>query len=377
MIFVPRTDRSIVGNWWWTVDRTMLAAVALLAAVGTVLIFAASPAVGERVYGAGMHFVLKHLVFLLPASLLLLGASLLAPLGVLRLGVGMYALFGSLLLLTLILAPEVKGATRWLPILGVPLQPSEFLKPAVVVLTAHLLARRPGLGGLPATAAAVLPVLAVLVLQPDVGMTAVVGAVYGVQLFVAGLSWVWVLALLGLAGLGVWQAYLWLPHFADRVNDFLDPASLGYQIERALRAVAEGGLFGRGPGEGVQKWHLPDAHADFIFAATAEEFGVVACLAVVALFAFLILRGLWRVNDTGDRFIQLAATGLVAELGLQALINMAVNLNLIPTKGMTLPFISYGGSSLLALAIATGMLLALTRRGARLQLPARPAAWRA
>ena len=178
--------------------------------------------------------------------------------------------------------------------------------------------------------------------------------VYGLQLFVAGLAWFWVLLLLGAGVFGAWQAYLWLPHFAERVNDFLDPASLGYQIERALRAVAAGGLFGRGPGEGIQKWHLPDAHADFIFAATAEEFGIVACLALVALFAFLILRGLWRVNESSDRFVQLAATGLIAELGLQALINMAVNLNLIPTKGMTLPFISYGGSSLLALAIAHG-----------------------
>ncbi len=140
------------------------------------------------------------------------------------------------------------------------------------------------------------PVLAVLILQPDIGMTAVVGAVFGIQLFVAGLTWFWVLALIAVAALGFWQAYLWLPHFADRVNDFFDPGSLGYQIERALRAVAEGGLFGRGPGEGVQKWHLPDAHADFIFAATAEEFGIVACLALVALFAFLILRGLWRVQ---------------------------------------------------------------------------------
>ena len=376
MIFLPRTDRSIVGNWWWTVDRTMLAGVAILALIGTVLIFAASPAVGERVFGAEMHFVYKHLALLLPASLLLVGVSMLAPLGVLRLGVGMYAGFGVLLLLTLFYAPEVKGATRWLPIFGVPLQPSEFVKPGVVILAGWLLSRWPGTGGLPAAMATVLPVLAVLVLQPDVGMTAVVGAVFGVQLFVAGLTWFWVLLLLGVAGVGLWQAYLWLPHFADRVNAFLDPGSLGYQIERALRAVAEGGLFGRGPGEGVQKWHLPDAHADFIFAATAEEFGVVACLALVALFAFLILRGLWRVNDTGDRFVQLAATGLIAEFGLQALINMAVNLNLIPTKGMTLPFISYGGSSLLALAIAMGMLLALTRRGARLQLPAR-LEWRA
>lgn len=368
MNFVPRTDRTLVGNWWWTVDRTMLAGVAFLALVGLVLIFAASPAVGERVYGAEMHFVVKHLFFLIPASALLLGVSLLAPLGVLRLSVGMLALFGFLMLLTLVFAPEVKGAYRWLPLFGFPLQPSEFVKPALVVVVAHLLAARPGIGGLPVTLPLVLAVLVVLVMQPDIGMTAVVAMVYGLQLFVAGLNWFWVLLLLGVGMLGGWQAYLWLPHFTERVNEFLDPTSLGYQIERALRAVASGGLFGRGPGEGEQKWHLPDAHADFIFAATAEEFGIVACLALVALFGFLILRGLWRINESNDRFVQLAATGLIAEFGLQALINMAVNLNLIPTKGMTLPFISYGGSSLLALAIAMGMLLALTRRGARLQL---------
>ncbi|MFO1047831.1 MAG: putative peptidoglycan glycosyltransferase FtsW [Geminicoccaceae bacterium] len=369
MIFVPRTDRSIVGNWWWTVDRTMLAGVGLLAVIGTILIFAASPAVGERVFGAEMHFVVKHLIMLVPATFLLLFVSMLAPLGVLRLAVGMYVLFGAMTVLTLFFAPEVKGATRWLPLLGMPLQPSEFLKPAVIVLVGWVLARRPGLAGLPGAMAAVLPVLAVLVLQPDVGMTALVAAAAGAQLFVAGLGWFWVLLLLGAGALGAWQAYLWLPHFAERVNEFMDPASLGYQIERALRAVAAGGLFGRGPGEGLQKWHLPDAHADFIFAATAEEFGVVACLALVALFAFLILRGLWRLAETTDRFVLLAASGLIAQFGLQALINMAVNLNLIPTKGMTLPFISYGGSSLLALAIGMGMLLALTRRGARLQLP--------
>ena len=368
MIFVPRTDRTLVGNWWWTIDRTMLAGVAFLALVGLVLIFAASPAVGERVYGAEMHFVVKHLFFLIPASALLLGVSLLAPLGVLRLSVGMLALFGILLLLTLAFAPEVKGAYRWLPLFGFPLQPSEFVKPALVVVVAHLLASRPGIGGMPVTLPLVLAVLVVLVMQPDIGMTAVVAMVYGLQLFVAGLNWFWVVLLLGVGMLGGWQAYMWLPHFTERVNEFLDPTSLGYQIERALRAVAAGGLFGRGPGEGEQKWHLPDAHADFIFAATAEEFGIVACLALVALFGFLILRGLWRINESNDRFVQIAATGLIAEFGLQALINMAVNLNLIPTKGMTLPFISYGGSSLLALAIAMGMLLALTRRGARLQL---------
>jgi len=371
VINVSRTDRTLLGSWWWTVDRVMLGAVALLAVVGLILIFAASPAVAERVYGAEMRFVVKHLVFLAPASLLLLATSLLAPLGVLRLAVGMYALFGFLLLLTLAFAPEVKGAHRWLPIFGTPLQPSEFVKPAVVVVTAHLLASRPGLAGLPRSLLLVLPVLVVLVRQPDIGMTAVVSAVYGVQLFLAGIAWLWVALLAGAAVFGAWQAYVWLPHFAERIDDFLDPDSLGYQVESALRAVAAGGLFGRGPGEGVQKWRLPDAHADFIFAATAEEFGIVACLLLVALFTFLVLRGLWRVLETGDRFVQLAATGLVAQVGLQAVINMAVNLNLIPTKGMTLPFISYGGSSLLALAITVGMLLALTRRGAKLELPPR------
>jgi cell division protein FtsW len=369
MIYVPRTDRTLVGNWWWTVDRFMLGGVALLAVVGTILIFAASPAVGERVYGAEMHFVLKHLLFLLPACLLLVGVSLLAPLGVLRLSIGMLAVFGFLLVLTLLFAPEVKGAHRWLRFFGMPLQPSEFVKPALIVITAYLLSRRERARATPVTALLILPILAVLAKQPDIGMAAVITLVYCTQLFVAGIAWVLVVGLVGAVVFGAWQAYLWLPHFADRIDGFLDPDSLGYQIERALRAVAAGGLFGRGPGEGVQKWHLPDAHADFIFAATAEEFGIIACLFLVAVFASLIMRGLWRVNETGDRFVQLAAVGLVAQFGLQALINMAVNLNLMPTKGMTLPFISYGGSSLLALAIGMGMLLALTRRGARLELP--------
>lgn len=372
-MFVPRTDRTLLGNWWWTIDRVMLGCVALLAGIGLILVFAASPAVAERVFdGAEMRFAAKHLMFLVPASILLFGASLLAPRGVLRLAVGMLGLFGFLLVLTLLFAPEVKGAHRWLHIFGMPLQPSEFVKPALAVVTARLLARQPGIGGLPATALIVMPVLMVLARQPDIGMAAVVGAVYGLQLFVAGISWVWVLLFAGIGVLGLWQAYAHLPHFAERVDSFLDPDTLGYQVERALRAVAAGGLFGRGPGEGVQKWHLPDAHADFIFAATAEEFGIVACLALVLLFAFLILRGLWRIHETGDRFVQLAAVGLIGQLGLQAIINMAVNLNLMPTKGMTLPFISYGGSSLMALALGTGMLLALTRRGARLHIPPRP-----
>jgi cell division protein FtsW len=368
MIAIRRTDRSIVANWWWSVDHYLLAGLAVLAAFGVVLVFAASPAVSERLYGGGMHFVTKHLLFLGPAAALLVGVSMLAPRGVLRLAIGLLALFGVLLLATLVLAVEIKGARRWLTLFGVAIQPSEFVKPALVVVTAFLLTRRPGLAGLPETAALVALVLLVLSRQPDIGMAAVIGFVYGVQLFVAGIAWPWLALLIGLAVGGAWQAYLLWPHFQQRVDAFLDPGVVAYQVEQALRAVTGGGLFGRGLGEGITKFRLPDAHSDFIFAAAAEEFGVVACLLLLALFAAIVLRGLWQVQRTSDRFCQLAAAGLVAQIGAPALINMAVNLNLVPTKGMTLPFVSYGGSSMLALAIAAGMLLALTRSNARLEL---------
>lgn len=368
MIALPRTDRTLVGSWWWTVDRVLLASIAALLLVGTILVFAASPPVSERIYGDGTRFIVKHIVFLGPALTLLFGVSLLAPRGVLRLGVLMLGLFTLLLVLTLFLGLEVKGARRWLIVAGTQIQPSEFVKPALAVVAAYLLSRRDGLQGAPEAVALVGLVLFVVVQQPDLGMAAVIGFVAGLQLFVAGLAWPWLAGLAGLAALGAVQAYLVWPHFQQRVDAFLDPHSVGYQVEQALRAVTAGGMLGRGPGEGRTKFLLPDAHADFIFAATAEEFGVLACLLLLLLFAFVVLRGLWGVHRAADRFTQLAAVGLIGQIGIQAVINMAVNLNLVPTKGMTLPFVSYGGSSLLALAIAAGMLLALTRRNARLEI---------
>ncbi len=367
MTILARTNRSLVGNWWWTIDRVLLTGIALLAAIGVILVLAASPAVGVKKYGADMHFFVRHVFFLAPSAVLLFVSSLLNPLGVLRLAKVMFGLFAALLVLTFFAGFEINGAKRWVGIGDLRLQPSEFLKPALAVLVAWLLSREPGLMGIPRTFLFVLPVLGLLALQPDVGMAAVIAGVYAAQLFLAGIPWLCVFALMGLGVLALWGAYLYLPHFTERLNDFLDPHSQGYQVEQALRAVASGGLFGRGPGEGVTKFNLPDAHADFIFAATAEEFGIIACLLLVALFAFIVGRGLWRVHETRDRFIQLAAAGLVVQFALQSLINMAVNLNLVPTKGMTLPFISYGGSSFMALAIAAGMLLALTRRNARFE----------
>ncbi len=366
MISFARTDTSIVGRWWWTVDRWTLLAVALLIAIGTLLTLAASPAVAERLQLHGQHFVLRQALFLPLAVAVMFLVSLMSPRGVRRISVVGFAISLLLVALTLLLGPEIKGATRWLQFAGLSIQPSEFIKPCFAVVAAWMLAeqrRREGVpGGLICCALFAL-VAWLLVLQPDFGMTAVVSVVWFGQCFIAGLSMLWVglLGLLGLAGAVV--AYATIPHVASRIDRFLDPASGdSYQIDRAMDAFGQGGLLGRGPGEGMVKRVLPDAHTDFIFSVAGEEFGLIACLIIVALFGFITLRGFARLLREDDLFVLLAAAGLLTQFGLQAVINIGVNLNLLPTKGMTLPFISYGGSSLLALALAMGMVLALTRR---------------
>lgn len=372
----PRTDTSLLGRWWWTVDRWSLAALLLLAAIGSALIMAASPAVAHRIGLDSFHFVSRQFMFMVPALLLVIAVSMLSPVMVRR--VGAIGFVGALLLTaaTLFLSPEVKGATRWLYLGPLSLQPSEFLKPTFAVVTAWMFAiqrqgshLRPGPevqgGRFPGDAAAVLLlalVLAVLLLQPDFGMALVVAAVWCAQYFVAGMA-LWLIAAAGIIAIGGFlAAYTLLPHVASRIDRFLDPAGHeNYQIERAMDAFASGGFFGRGPGEGEVKHVLPDAHTDFVFAVAGEEFGLLLCLALVGVFGFIVLRGYARLMREENLFVVLAATGLFTQFGLQAVINIGVNLRLLPTKGMTLPFVSYGGSSLLALALAMGMALALTR----------------
>jgi cell division protein FtsW len=365
VISFARTDRSVVGRWWWTVDRWTLVAVGLLIGAGALLTLAASPAVAERIGYESFHFVRRQLVFLPPAILLMFGVSLLSPRGVRRLAAVGLAVSVALLFVVLMFGPEVKGATRWLMVAGLSIQPSEFAKPCLAVTVAWMLAERKRRRGGPGNLIAVLLfalVAALLMLQPDLGMTALVTAVWGVQLVMAGLPAFWVAALAGLALLAGTGAYLFIPHVASRIDRFRDPSSGdSYQIDAALDAFANGGLFGRGPGEGVVKRIIPDAHTDFIFAVAGEEFGLLVCLILVALFAFVTLRGFNRLLGEQSLFVLLAAGGLLTQIGLQAVINMGVNLHLLPTKGMTLPFISYGGSSMLALALAMGMALALTR----------------
>jgi len=366
MISFARTDTSLVGRWWWTVDRWTLLAVALLIAIGTLLTLAASPAVAEKLKLDPQHFVLRQVVFLPLAMAVIFIVSFMSPRGVRRISVIGLAISLILVGLTLFMGEEIKGATRWLQLAGLSIQPSEFVKPCFAVTAAWMLAeqrRREGVPGGLICCALFAVVVSLLVSQPDFGMTAVVSAVWFGQCFIAGLPmlWVGILAVLGLAGAVV--AYATSAHVASRIDLFLNPASGdSYQIDRAMDAFGQGGLLGRGPGEGMVKRVLPDAHTDFIFSVAGEEFGLIACLIIVGLFGFVTMRGFARLLREENLFVLLAAAGLLTQFGLQALINIGVNVNLLPTKGMTLPFISYGGSSMLALALAMGMVLALTRR---------------
>ena len=361
-----RTDRSELGRWWWTVDRWTLAAIFALVAIGAVLLLAASPAAGGRIGLDSFHLARRQLVLLPVALLLLMAVSLFSLRWVRRTAaLGLVAAL-LLCLLALAIGPEIEGATRWINIAGFSLQPSEFLKPCFAVVAACLFAAAKSEQGVPgATVAGLLWATsgALLLLQPDVGQFFVLTAIWGVQFFLSGLPLVWVALLLVGGVAALIGTYFALPHVAARIDSFLDPAAGDrYQISRSLKAFFEGGLFGRGPGEGTVKAQLPDSHSDFIFAVAGEELGLIACLIIVGLFAFVVLRGFSRVLQDNNLFVVLATAGLLTQFGLQALINMASALHMMPTKGMTLPFISYGGSSLLALSLGMGMVLALTRR---------------
>ena len=343
-----------------------MAAAVLLILVGVMLIFAASPAVAEGRNFSPYHFVQRHLVFLPFAAATLLLTSMLSLQGIIRLGVTIFVLAIFLMLLTLGLGHETKGAQRWLNIAGVSFQPSEFVKPSFAILAGWLFAdlksHNFSLSQVIAITFFIL-VISLLLLQPDFGMTVVVSVVWFTQFFLAGLPVVWVMFFIILGLTGAIGAYLFLPHVTSRVDRFIDPSSGdSYQVERSLQAFGNGGAFGQGPGEGSIKSNLPDAHTDFIFAVAGEEFGLVFCIIIVGLFAFITLRVISQSLKENDLFILLAVSGLIMQFSLQAFINMAATLRLMPTKGMTLPFISYGGSSLLACALCMGMVLALTRR---------------
>ena len=362
---LTRSDQSVLGRWWWTVDRWTLLAIALLMGFGILLIQAATPAVAAKHGWDTYYFVERHLVMLVPAALMLFGVSLLSPRQVRWLATGLLLIFLPMLASTLVIGEEIKGATRWIHLPGLSMQPSEFVKPLFAVVAAWLFSRQCERRGFPALSVNVLLYLMIAVCllgQPDIGMVFLTTVTWFGQFFLAGLplALVGFFMIVGIAGL--FGAYYTFPHFASRFDRFLTHSGDTYQTDRALDAFINGGLFGTGPGAGTVKMTIPDAHADFVFAVAGEELGLILCLLIILLFVFIIVRGLARARHENNLFIVLAIGGLLIEFGLQAAINLASTLHLIPAKGMTLPFISYGGSSLWALALEMGMLLALTRK---------------
>jgi len=365
---ISRAHRTPLSDWWWTVDRAMLSLVFLLLVTGLVLSFAASPPVAERIGLDSLHFVLRHAVYAPLAGLVLVGISFMTPRQVRRAALILLVVCIGLMILALFAGEEIKRSRRWLHIAGNSIQPSEFVKPAFIVITAWLFAegsKRPDVPGHLLAVVLLVVLTALLVAEPDLGQTILIFAVWGALFYLAGVSPYLVAGLAGLSVAGLGTAYFTFPHVAQRINRFLDPESGdNFQIRTAMESFTRGGWSGTGPGEGVMKRVLPDSHTDFVFAVVGEEFGIVLCLIIVALFMVLVMRGLSQAFRRNSDFERLAIAGLTTQIGMQAFINMGVNLHLLPAKGMTLPFISYGGSALISTAVTVGFLLALSRDSA-------------
>ncbi len=361
-----RERKTPIAEWWWTIDKSLLTALTLLLLVGILLSFAASPPVAERLGLGPWHFIVRQAVFAAMALPVMLAASFLPhrPARIAALAVLVVSLV--LLWLALRIGVEVKGAKRWVSILGNTVQPSEFVKPAFAVLGAWLFSesmKRPGVPGRTLATLIMAAIVAGLLLQPDIGQTALVLATWGALLFLSGISWLVIIGL-GAGAIGLmFAAYTIFPHFARRIDSFINPESGNtYQVDKALGSLLEGGWFGRGPGESIANKVIPDAHADYVFSAAAGEFGILFCLCLVALIAFIVIKALIGAQQQSSLFARLAASTLAIQFGLQCAINLAVNLSLMPPKGMTLPFVSYGGTSMFAIAFGMGLMLAFTRK---------------
>lgn len=365
-----RGDQTLIGRWFWTVDKLLVTLVLALIACGIIAVAAASPAAAQRLSGHNFKYedlyFLKRQIFWVVAGLpVLFGVSMLPIAWAKRLSIIGTVVLLVCLMLVPIFGAGANGAQRWLLIGGFQFQPSEFFKPLFVVTTAWLLALRFEDRSLPTMQLSfglLLVVAVLLIQQPDFGQTALIMAVWLVQALLAGMS-IWVLVILAVAGtVGIGLAYLTVDHVASRLDKFLTGGGDTYQIDKALDCFRAGGLFGVGPGEGQMKFRLPEPHTDYIFSVIGEEFGMIACLVIAGLYIAIVVRVFILLLDEEEPFVLVAAAGLATQFGLQATINMMVNLKLLPSKGMTLPFISHGGSSFLALCMGMGLLLALTRR---------------
>lgn len=362
-----RSRRFLLAEWWRSIDQLTLMLLLCLLCAGLVLSMAASPAASHRLgISSPFYFMLRHGVFAVAGFTGAVIVSLFQPTGARRIGV--LALGGAIVVMAVLpsIGYEVKGAVRWIKLGPFSLQPSEFAKPAFIVFAAWMFAaakRDPNVPAVLIVLAVYSALILLLITQPDFGQSFLLTLCFAAVFFFAGMSLGWLIVMLGVTMLGAFGAYLALPHVRARVSTFLSPdRSDSYQTDRALEAIAGGGFFGRGPGEGAVKYTLPDGHTDFIFAVSVEEFGFLISALLIMLIAAFVVRAFSNALRLNDQFCQLATAGLATLIGMQAIINLFVNLNMAPSKGMTLPFISYGGSSLLSLCFAAGLILAFTRR---------------
>lgn len=362
---VFRHSRHPLVKWWWEMDRVSVGVLVLIMLIGAIAVTTASVAVADTYRVGPYYFAVRHYIFLGLAFVLMLLMTMLRPMGVQRVGILLFILGYLGLLLTFVIGTEVKGARRWIDIAGQSIQPTEFLKPGLIIMTAWLLAPQGlrertrgffvsilmmGVVGLP------------VIMQPNFGMALAMGTVWFSQVFLAGMPLLWLLPLVGIGVVVIAASYVLFPHIRDRIERFLNPDNSDtYQADQASEAIASGHLWGRGAGEGVVKETLPDAHTDFIFAVVVEEFGIITGIIIMLLFLTLVLRALRRAGGQDSRFVILSVGGLVTLLSLHVCVNIGVALHVVPTTGMTLPFISYGGSSTFAMALVCGLLLALLR----------------
>jgi len=365
-----RSDRSALGRWFWEIDRVLLLFVAVLIAIGLIAVAAASPAAGQRYSGNGvtfppLYYFYRQLVFLTVSLPVMIGISMLPRQKARRLCLIGAVLFTGCLFLVPVIGPQINGARRWLGVGFTQFQPSEFLKPLYIVSIAWLLSLKkedPNLPMVPLTGIITGLIALLLMKQPNFGETVIFASTWVMLLTLSGAP-LRFLAFLGLGAVAVVVlAYFFYPVAHTRIDGFLFDHGDNYQTASALKTLTAGGLFGAGPGAGSKKFLLPEPHTDYIFSVIGEEFGMIACLAIAIIYLAIVARVMIRLLHEDDQFVVLAAAGLVTQFGMQALINMAVNVQIAPSKGMTLPFISYGGSSMIALSIGMGLLLAFTRR---------------
>jgi cell division protein FtsW len=365
-----RSDTSAIGRWFWEIDKVLLLLISVLIGIGLIAVAAASPAAGQRYSGGNVHFselyyFWRQLAWIGIGIPVMIAISMMPRERARRLSLVGAAFFFVLLIFVPMIGPEVNGAKRWINFGLGQVQPSEFLKPFFVVAMAWLLSLKETDKSLP-----VYPISAVLtggvayllMKQPDFGSTIIFCAVWVAMLALAGVNLRILIGLAVVGLVGIVLAYFFYDVATQRIDEFLFKTGDTFQTDNAMRTLTAGGLFGMGPGGGTRKFGLPEPHTDYIFSVIGEEFGLIACLAIALLYLGIVARVLIKLLDEDNSFAILAAAGLAVEFGLQAMINMMVNVQLAPSKGMTLPFISYGGSSMLALSIGMGLLLAFTRR---------------